>query len=269
MRKNVLYLGDCLQILHEQISKESVDLVYADPPYNLSGKNLALINNQTGGPFYKMNEEWDRWDSTTYQQFTHAWISAVYSVLKPNGSLYVSCTYHNLGEVLIVGKSLGFKINNILTWRKTNPMPNITRRTFTHSTEYIVWFVKGTGWKFNYSALKEINPYRNRDGSPKQMSDFFDFFEIPIVQGQERLKRPDGRALHPTQKPERLLEIIITASSDKCDTVLDPFAGTGTTLVVASRLGRYWIGIEKEKVYYEAALERLRSIDDSLEVSNV
>jgi site-specific DNA-methyltransferase (adenine-specific)/modification methylase len=138
-------------------------------------------------------------------------------------------------------------------------MPNLTRRTFTHATEYVVWFVKGRGWKFNYDALKSLNPNRTQAGTPRQMSDFLDFVELPIVQGKERLRREDGRALHPTQKPERLLEIIITASSDPDDIVLDPFVGTGTTAVVSQRLGRRWIGIEKNPIYYEAACNRLQN----------
>jgi site-specific DNA-methyltransferase (adenine-specific) len=233
MRTNILYLGDCVEIMEQCIERESVALIYADPPYNLSGKSLNLVNNQTGGPFYKMNEEWDVWRESEYWEFTERWIASAISVLSPNGSLYVSCTYHNIGEVVLAAKRQGLKINNILTWRKTNPMPNLTRRTFTHATEYVVWFVKGRGWKFNYDALKSLNPNRTQAGTPRQMSDFLDFVELPIVQGKERLRREDGRALHPTQKPERLLEIIITASSDPDDIVLDPFVGTGTTAVYA------------------------------------
>ena len=264
MRTNILYLGDCIEIMEQCVDCESIALVYADPPYNLSGKSLSLVNNQTGGPFYKMNEDWDTWDEAEYLRFTEQWIASAVRVLSPNGSLYVSCTYHNIGEVILAGKRQGLKINNILTWRKVNPMPNLTRRTFTHATEYVVWFVKGQGWKFNYEALKSLNPNRTQSGAPRQMSDFLDFVELPIVQGRERLRREDGRALHPTQKPERLLEIIITASSDSGDIVLDPFVGTGTTAVVAQRLGRRWIGIEKNPVYYEAACKRLQSIQPAL-----
>lgn len=264
MKTNILYLGDCVEVMQRSIEPESVALIYADPPYNLSGKELNLVNNQTGGPFYKMNEEWDTWDDAEYQRFTLEWLDAAKTTLIPNGSLYVSCTYHNIGEVIMAGKHIGFKINNIITWRKTNPMPNLTRRTFTHSTEYVVCFVKGSGWKFNYEALKALNPQRTRSGEPRQMSDFLDFIETPIVQGKERLRRDEGRALHPTQKPERLLEIILTASSDPGDIVLDPFVGTGTTAVVAQRMNRQWIGIEKNSIYYEAALSRLRAAQATL-----
>jgi site-specific DNA-methyltransferase (adenine-specific) len=164
MRTNILYLGDCIEIMEQWVDGESIALVYADPPYNLSGKSLSLVNNQTGGPFYKMNEDWDTWDEAEYWRFTKQWIASAVRVLSPNGSLYVSCTYHNIGEVILAGKQHGLKVNNILTWRKTNPMPNLTRRTFTHATEYVVWFVKGQGWKFNYEALKSLKPDERLSG---------------------------------------------------------------------------------------------------------
>ncbi len=254
---NTILHGDCVTIIKEHIPLESIDLIYADPPYNLSGKDLILKNNKTGGPFYKMNEEWDSWDYDKYCEFTYNWLLASYSVLKNNGSLYISCTYHNIGEVIFLAKKIGFKLNNILTWVKTNAMPNITKRTFKHTTEFVCWFVKGPGWKFNYNEIKMLNPRKTKDGSIKQMDDFFDFFEIPLVQGKERVKLDSGRAAHPNQKPEKLLEIIITASSDKGDIILDPFFGTGTTGVVAERMNRKWIGIEINETYIEIAKKRI------------
>ncbi len=260
MKTNIIYLGDCIEVMRSCVERESVALVYADPPYNLSGKSLTLVNNQTGGPFYKMNEGWDTWDEQEYWQFTQEWVSLTNDILMPGGSLYVSCTYHNIGEVVMAGKKVGLRINNIITWRKTNPMPNLTRRTFTHATEYVVWFAKGSGWKFNYEAVKALNPHKSAGGITKQMSDFLDFVDLPSVQGAERIRRADGRALHPTQKPERLLRIIITASSDPDDIVLDPFLGTGTTVAVAHQLGRRWIGIEKDPMYYEIAQKRIARV---------
>jgi len=257
MKINNIYLGDCVHIMETEIPENSVDLVYADPPYNLSGKKLTLINNKTGGPFYKMNEDWDKWEYEDYLAFTENWISKVCKVLKATGSLYVSCTYHNIAEIIFISKKIGFKLNNIITWYKTNAMPNITKRTFTHSTEYICWFVKGKNWKFNYEKLKEFNPHKTKEGKPKQLRDFVDFIELPIVQGKERIKDQNGRALHPTQKPEKLIELIIIASSDEGDIILDPFFGTGTTGVVASRLKRKWIGIEINEKYFKIAYERI------------
>lgn len=267
MKTNVFYLGDCVEVLQNCVDEASVDLIYADPPYNASGKDLSLINNKTGGPYYKINEEWDTWEPEAYWKFTVAWISACRRVLKPRGSLYVSCTYHNLGEVLVIGKEVGLRVNNVLVWRKTNAVPSITRRTYKHTVEFVVWFVAGNGWTFNYESVKHLNPYRTKEGKPSQMGDFVeveDVFHMPIVQGKERIRRADGRALHPTQKPEKLLELIITASSNPGELVLDPFAGSGTTLVVAHRMQRRWIGIEKNSTYYDAAVRRLSTLQPSM-----
>lgn len=257
MKINHIYLGDCIQIMEKEIPENCIDLVYADPPYNLSGKSLTLIKNKTGGPFYKMNEDWDTWEYKDYLVFTENWLGKVWKVLKPIGSLYVSCTYHNIAEMIFIAKQIGFKLNNILTWYKTNAMPNITKRTFTHSTEYVCWFIKGKNWKFNYEAIKNFNPHKTKDGKSKQLRDFIDFTEMPTVQGKERIKGENGRAAHPTQKPEKLIELIILASSDEGDIILDPFFGTGTTGVVASRLNRKWIGIEINEKYFKIAYERI------------
>jgi site-specific DNA-methyltransferase (adenine-specific)/modification methylase len=255
---NQIIQGDCIQILENEIKNESVNLVFADPPYNLSGKSLDLANNKTGGAYYKMNEDWDTFKERDYITFTESWIKGCHKILAPNGSLYISCTQHNIGEILIEGKKVGFKLNNILTWYKINAMPNITKRTFTHSTEFVCWFVKGRNWVFNYNEVKEFNPNKTKDGNNKQMRDFFDFIEIPIVQGKERIKGNDGRAVHPTQKPEKLLELIIRASSNENDLILDPFFGTGTTGKIAEQLNRKWIGIEKNSKYIHVAKERLK-----------
>ena len=257
MKLNHIYKGDCIKVMRTYIDDNSIDLIYADPPYNLSGKSLNLVNNKTGGPFYKMNEEWDTWKYDEYVEFTKKWIEESWRILKENGSLYVSCTLHNIGEIIVTAKKIGFKLNNIITWYKINAMPNITKRTFTHSTEYVCWFVKGKKWKFNYEDLKKINPHRTKDGKFKQMRDFLDYIELPLVQGRERIKGENGRAIHPTQKPEKLLEIIITASSNVGDIVLDPFFGTGTAGVVAERLRRKWIGIEINEKYIEVAKKRI------------
>ena len=257
MKLNNIYLGDCILLMKIEIPDSSIDLVYADPPYNLSGKSLNLKNNNTGGPFYEMNEDWDKMNYDIYLTFTHNWISEVYRILKPNGSLYISCTYHNIAEIIINAKNNGFNLNNILSWYKINAMPNITKRTFTHSTEYVCWFVKGKNWKFNYEKIKEFNPHKTKDGKSKQMRDFLDFIDMPILQGKERIKAENGRAIHPNQKPEKLIELIILASSDENDIVLDPFFGTGTTGIVAKTLNRNWIGIEINEKYYQIAFNRI------------
>jgi site-specific DNA-methyltransferase (adenine-specific)/modification methylase len=257
MKTNTIFQGDCLEVLKNKIDAETIDLVYADPPYNLSGKGLNLANNKTGGAFYKINEKWDTWDSDDYFSFTYNWIKEIFGVLKSGGSLYVSCSQHNIAEVILNAKRIGFKLNNIITWYKTNAMPNITKRTFTHSTEYVCWFVKGKKWIFNYNDVKKFNPNKTKDGQDKQMRDFLDFIELPVLQGQERIKGSQGRAAHPSQKPEKLLELIIKASSNPGDIVLDPFFGTGTTGDVAAKLKRKWIGIEANKDYIKIAEKRL------------
>ena len=190
-------------------------------------------------------------------QFTRKWISACHKVLKDNSSIYISCTYHNLAEEIISLKQLGFKINNVIVWQKTNAMPNMTKRVFTHSIEFVIWAVKGKKWIFNYKELKKINPETQKNGAFKQMRDVW---TMPLVQGKERLHGNDGRAFHPTQKPEEMLKRIIIASSNEGDLILDPFLGSGTTAVVAKRLNRQWIGIEKRKKYVEMALKRISNI---------
>lgn len=257
MRKNYVYRGDCIKVLNEEMDKNSVDLIFADPPYNLSGSGLKWEGNNTGGDWYMVNEEWDKMTAPEYMQFTGKWIAGSYGVLKIGGSIYISCTYHNIAEVMIALKQLDFKINNVITWNKTNAMPNMTRRVFTHSTEFVVWAVKGKKWIFNYEDLKKINPDKQKDGANKQMRDVW---AMPLVQGKERLRHGNGRALHPTQKPEEMLKRIIIASSNRGDLILDPFMGSGTTAVMAKYLGRNWIGIEKKQEYIEATKKRLKSI---------
>lgn len=255
MKTNIIYNGDCINVLNKKIDKESIDLIFADPPYNLSGNGLKWKGNKTGGDWYMVNEQWDKMTAPEYIKFTRKWLGACDRVLKDKGSIYIACSYHNIAEVMIVLKQLDFKINNIITWYKTNAMPNMTRRVFTHSTEFVVWAVKGKKWVFNYEELKKINPEKQKDGSPKQMRDLW---ESPLVQGKERLRGDDGRALHPTQKPEEMLKRIILASSQKGDVVLDPFLGSGTTTFVAEKYNRKWIGIEKDKDYLKIARKRMK-----------
>lgn len=260
MEINKIYKGDCIDIMEKKIKENSINLIFADPPYNLSGNTFNLRNNKTGGAFYKVNEDWDTFNYNDYIIFTQKWISKCKDILLANGSLYVSCTQHNIGEILIEAKKLDFKLNNILTWHKVNAMPNITKRTYTHSTEFVCWFVKGKNWVFNYDEVKKINPNKTKTGEDKQMRDFLDFIELPIVQGKERLRGENGRALHPTQKPEKLLELIIKASSHEDDLILDPFFGTGTTGYIAQKLNRKWIGIEQKEDYIEIAQNRLNTL---------
>ncbi len=252
-------------MVNEEIDDGSVQLVFADPPYNLSGNGLQWKGSKTGGDWYMVNEAWDKMSNSDYVDFTRQWIGTCYKKLKPNGSIYVSCTHHNISEIMQVLKQSKFKINNIIVWQKTNAMPNMTRRVFTHSTEFVIWAIKGKNWIFNYEDLKTINPETKKDGSSKQMRDVW---SLPLVQGKERIRGEDGRALHPTQKPEELLRRIIIASSNIHDLVLDPFLGSGTTAVVAKRLHRNWIGIEKNESYFNMAKERLDATESLIHEFN-
>lgn len=246
--------GDCVVGL-KGIEPGTVSMVFADPPYNLSRSSLVNLKSNTGGAFHKVNEDWDRWVTSSYATFTRDWISAVYEALKPNGAIYVCGSHHNLGVLLLTLESVGFETKNIIVWEKPNAMPSMTRRTLTHSVEFIVWAVKGKNWMFDFEALKKLNPDRQKDGSPKMMRDVWRF---PVVQGAERLRGENGRALHPTQKPEALVERCVAASSKPGDVVVDPFLGSGTTAVVAKKLQRSFIGFETNADYVKAARSRLK-----------
>ncbi len=256
IKMNHLYRGDCIRVMKNKMFPNSIDLVFADPPYNLSGKNLTLIGNKTGGNFYKVNADWDKMSDVDYDKFTDEWINCCYNLLRDRGSIYICCTLHNINSILSSLKKLKMNVKNIITWYKTNAMPNITKRTFTHSTEFIIYATKNSKWVFNYYDLKEINPERQKNGDLKQMRDVW---SIPITQGRERLKLDNKKALHPTQKPEELVKRIIIASSNENDLVLDPFIGTGTTAVIAERYNRNWIGIEKDSNYRKHALSRIKN----------
>ncbi|RLA08012.1 MAG: site-specific DNA-methyltransferase [Gammaproteobacteria bacterium] len=255
MKTNIVYNDDCVKILNSKIDKNSVDLIFADPPYNLSGNGLKWKGNKTGGDWYMVDEAWDKMTAPEFLKFTRQWIGACDRVLKSKGSIYIACSYHNISESMLVLKQLGFKINNIITWYKTNAMPNMTKRIFTHSTEFVIWAVKGSGWTFNYETLKDINPEKQKNGNKKQMRDFW---QMPLVQGKERIRGEDGKAMHPTQKPEEMLKRIVLASSNEKDTVLDPFAGSGTTAYIAKKYNRRYIAIENSLEYLKIIENRLK-----------
>ncbi len=201
-----------------------------------------------------VNEDWDKMEEPEFINFTNNWIKAYKQVLKPNGSIFIACSYHNIGECTMGLKNSGFEIKNIITWQKTNAMPNLTRRVLTHSIEFIIWAVKGKGWIFNYEKLKELNPDKKQDGTDKQMRDIW---TMPLCQGKERLKGDNGKALHPTQKPQELLKRVVLGFSNENDIVLDPFAGSGTTPYIAKKYNRKFIAIEKEEKYFKAIEKRL------------
>lgn len=243
--------GDCITAL-ERLPPASVDLVFADPPYNLQLEGKLTRPDQS--EVDAVDDDWDKFSSfAAYDAFTRAWLLACRRVLKPNGTLWVIGSYHNIFRVGAVLQDLGFWILNDVVWRKTNPMPNFRGRRFQNAHETLIWASRGPEAKcytFNYDALKAGNE------DLQVRSDWL----FPICTGAERLKDGEGRKAHPTQKPEALLHRILAASTRPGDVVLDPFFGSGTTGAVAKRLGRHFVGIEREPAYIAAAEARIASV---------
>jgi modification methylase len=245
-------VGDCLDELRK-LPARSVDLVFADPPYNLqlTGELHRPNQSRVDG----VDDAWDHFASfAEYDAFTRAWLTECRRVLNDTGSLWVIGSYHNIFRVGAILQDLGFWILNDVVWRKTNPMPNFRGRRFTNAHETLIWAARSADQKtytFNYDAMKSLND------DLQMRSDWL----LPICSGPERLKDAAGAKLHPTQKPEALLHRVILASAAPGDIVLDPFFGTGTTGVVAKRLGRRYIGIERDPAYAEIARARLIATD--------
>ena len=238
--------GDCISAMRT-LPSASVDMVFADPPYNLQlGGDLARPD---GSHVDAVTDDWDKFDSfAVYDKFTREWLTEARRVLKPDGSLWVIGSYHNIFRVGAILQDLGFWILNDIVWRKANPMPNFKGTRFTNAHETLIWASKGekARYTFNYRTMKTLND------ELQMRSDWV----LPICSGPERLKK-GGHKVHPTQKPEALLYRVMLATTNKGDVVLDPFFGTGTTGAVAKRLGRQWIGCERESGYRDAALERI------------
>lgn len=243
--------GDCVAML-ERLPEKSIDIIFADPPYNLQLEGELHRPDQS--KVDAVDDHWDQFESfEAYDAFTRAWLLAARRVLKPNGTIWVIGSYHNIFRVGAKMQDLGFWILNDVVWRKTNPMPNFRGRRFQNAHETMIWASrdqKSKGYTFNYEALKAAND------DVQMRSDWL----FPICTGGERLKDEKGDKLHPTQKPEALLARIMMASSKPGDVVLDPFFGSGTTGAVAKRLGRHFVGIEREQVYIDAAYERIDAV---------
>ena len=239
--------GDCIEVMRGLPAK-SVDLVFADPPYNLQlGGDLF---RPEGGRVDAVDSDWDKFDTlAAYDAFTRAWLTEARRVLKDDGAIWVIGSYHNIFRVGAALQDLGYWILNDIVWRKANPMPNFRGTRFTNAHETLLWCSKSAESKytFNYRAMKALND------DLQMRSDWV----LPICSGGERLKGGDGHKAHPTQKPESLLYRVLLACTEPGDVVLDPFFGTGTTGAVAKRLGRQWIGIEREPAYLEVARERI------------
>jgi modification methylase len=236
-----------------KLPAQSVDLVFADPPYNLQLQ--GDLKRPDDSRVDAVDDDWDKFASfSAYDDFTRAWLLACRRLMKPNATLWVIGSYHNIFRVGTLLQDLGFWILNDIVWRKSNPMPNFRGRRFTNAHETLIWAAREAStrdYTFNYEALKAGND------DVQMRSDWL----FPLCTGEERLKGGDGKKLHPTQKPEALLARVLMSASRPGDVVLDPFCGTGTTGAVAKRLRREFIGIERDNDYARAAQRRLDGVE--------
>jgi len=244
-------LGDAVQLMR-MVPTASVHCVFADPPYNLQlrGELRRPDDSLVDG----VDDDWDRFtDFAAYDAFTRGWLGECRRLLREDGTLWVIGSYHNIFRIGAILQEMGFWILNDVIWRKANPMPNFRGRRFTNAHETLIWAGRSqqSRYRFNYQAMKALND------DIQMRSDWF----IPLCTGAERLRNVHGLKLHPTQKPEALLHRVLLSSTSPGDIVLDPFLGTGTSAVVAKRLSRHYIGIERHPAYVEAALGRLLAID--------
>ncbi len=248
IKKNIVIEGDSLEVL-KKIPDNSVELIFCDPPYFLQLKDTLYRPDQT--TVEAVTQDWDKFqDYEDYDNFTKKWLKETKRILKKNGSLWVIGSYHNILRVGTIIQNHGFWILNDIIWHKTNPMPNFRGTRFTNAHETLLWCTtsRQAKYTFNYKNLKELN-----DG--KQMrSDWY----IPICSGKERLRENNNKRSHPTQKPEALLYRILLSSTNKGDTILDPFLGSGTSAVVAKKLQRNFIGIENNKEYVKLSKKRIK-----------
>ena len=244
--KNKIINGDCLVEL-KKIPDKTFDLVFADPPYNLQLKNK--LTRPDNSEVNAVDDKWDQFESfKKYDEFTISWLKECKRILKKNGALWVIGSYHNIFRLGTAIQNLGFWILNDVVWNKNNPMPNFRGTRFTNAHETLIWASKNqkSKYTFNYQSLKCLNDDLQMRSN----------WNLPICSGSERLKK-NGKKVHSTQKPESLLHRILLASSNRGDYILDPFLGSGTTAVVAKKLGRICFGIEKENKYFNAAKQRL------------
>src|SRR5918993_4136876 len=247
-----IILGDCVAAL-ERLPAESVDLVFADPPYNLQLESALTRPDQS--VVDAVDDDWDKFASfADYDAFTRAWLLQCRRVMKKNATPWVVGSLHNIFRVGATLQDLDFWILNDIVWRKANPMPNFRGKRFTNAHETLIWAAKGAdakGYTFHYEALKAGND------DVQMRSDWF----FPLCTGEERLKDAAGRKVHPTQKPEALLARAILSASNPGDVVLDPFFGTGTTGAVAKKLGRHFVGVERDPGYAAAARARIAAVE--------
>ncbi len=248
-----IHVGDCREFM-KRIPDNSIDLVFADPPYNLSrkkGLGWEFSSHVT------MQEAWDMFGKDEFFSFNLGWISECVRILKPSGSLWGCGTFHNIFQLGFLLQNLeGIRIINSVVWFKPNAQPNITCRMFTESTEYLIWAVKGgRKWTFNYEETKErIFDCLNQPGKQTR-----NVWAIPVTPKREKLNGG-----HPNQKPVELLRRIILSCSKEGDIVFAPFIGSGTTAVIAKRLGRRFTGCDLNPGYAQLAMKRVEATQTSL-----
>ena len=246
---DTIYQGDCLEIL-KTFPDRSVDLVFADPPYNMQTEGELLRTD--GSSFSGVTEKWDKFNSLhDYDVFSKQWLTECKRVLKDDGAIWVIGSFQNIFRLGYIMQDLGFWILNDVIWSKPNAVPNFGGTRFQNSHETLIWCskYKGSKYQFNYKTMKHLN-------GDKQMKSVWN---IGICIGNERLKDTEGKKIHSTQKPEQLLYNVILSTTKADDLVLDPFFGTGTTGAIAKRLGRHYVGIEREESYIKAATKRIQN----------
>ncbi|MCW8087033.1 site-specific DNA-methyltransferase [Sabulicella glaciei] len=244
-------VGDCIETLRA-LPPASVHAVFADPPYNLQLRGELLRPDHS--KVDAVDDDWDRFDDfAAYDAFTREWLAECRRVLRKDGTIWVIGSYHNVFRLGTALQDLNFWILNDVVWRKANPMPNFRGRRFTNAHETLIWAARGqeAKYRFNYTAMKALND------DVQMRSDW----HIPLCTGNERLRDASGNKLHPTQKPEALLHRVILSCTQRGDVVLDPFLGSGTTAAVARRLGRRFVGIERDPSYAEAAMARVAAVE--------
>ena len=242
--------GDCLEIL-KTIPSNSIDLIFADPPYNMQTEGELLRTD--GSTFSGVVDKWDKFDSLKdYDTFCKQWLTECQRILKSDGAIWVIGSFQNIFRLGYIMQDLGFWILNDVVWSKPNAVPNFSGTRFQNSHETLIWCTKNKGSKycFNYKTMKFLN-------GDKQMKSVWN---IGICIGSERLKDANGKKIHSTQKPEHLLYNVILSSTKKDDLILDPFFGTGTTGAIAKKLGRHFIGIEREDLYIQCAQRRIEAV---------
>lgn len=247
---NTIICGDTIEQL-KKFPDQSIDLIFADPPYFMQTDGVLLRTD--GSKFQGVEDEWDKFSGyNEYDEFCFQWLKECKRVLKKNGSIWVIGSFQNIYRIGYIMQNLGYWILNDVIWSKPNAAPNFAGTRYQNSHETLLWCTvsEKSKYTFNYKTMKHLND----DKQDKSV------WDIGICIGNERIKGEDGKKLHSTQKPEKLLYKVILSTSKPGDIVLDPFFGTGTTGAIAKLLNRNWIGIEREKSYNKAAKERIDKI---------